>query len=238
MKITAIIPAAGSGERYSKTDNKLLEELNGKPVIVHTLLRISGSEQINSIIVAASEDLLNVLPKTVKEYNIPKIEKIIKGGSSRQESVFLALKAVENQPDIVLIHDGARPLISDEILNKGIKTALSKGSAVCAVKVKDTIKRAGGSNMEITDTLDRDELWQIQTPQIFNYEDLLQAHEKFTGCNFTDDSALMERSGHKVFLYEGSYSNIKITTAEDLLTAKTFINFLPSCNPCVQKLFD
>ncbi len=220
MKITAIIPAAGSGERYSKTDNKLLEELNGKPVIVQTLLKIANSEQINSIIVAASENLLDILPELIKKYQIPKIGKIIKGGASRQESVFLALKAVENEPDLVLIHDGARPLVSEEILNKGIETALTKGSAVCAVKVKDTIKRANSDNMEIIETLNRDELWQIQTPQIFKFKDLLQAHEKFAGCDFTDDSALMERSGHKVFLFEGCYSNLKITTSEDIITAE------------------
>ncbi len=220
MKITAIIPAAGSGERYSKTDNKLLEELNGKPVIVQTLLKIANSGQINSIIVAASAILLNILPELIEKYKIPKIGKIIKGGASRQESVFLALKAVENKPDMVLIHDGARPLVSEEILNKGIETVLTKGSAVCAVKVKDTIKRANSDNMEIIETLNRDELWQIQTPQIFQFKDLLQAHEKFAGCDFTDDSALMERSGHKVFLYEGCYSNFKITTSEDIITAK------------------
>ena len=100
---------------------------------------------------------------------------------------------------------------------------MKNNSAVCAVKVKDTIKRADSESLQIFETLNRSELWQVQTPQIFRFKDLLKAHENFAGNDFTDDAALMEKSGHKVFLYEGSYKNIKITTSEDILTAQALI---------------
>ena len=153
MKITAIIPAAGSSTRY-KGKNKLLENLKGMPVIVHSLKAISSSEEINNIIICSSEDLIPEITNLVKYYNIPKVKAVIKGGSSRQESVFLGLKEIDKdreKPDFVLIHDGARPLISKEIINNAINTTKTEGSAVVAVPVKDTIKKVDSKTKKVID---------------------------------------------------------------------------------------
>ncbi len=226
MKISAIIPAAGSGSRYSKIKHKLLEELKGVPVIVHTLRAISAVDEINEIIVCASEDLLDKIELLVRIYKIPKVKKVILGGETRQKSVFKGLKELETstKPDFVLIHDGARPLISAEIIKDSIAMAVKKGTSIAAVPVKDTIKRINSSTEEIIETLDRQELWNIQTPQVFKFDEILRVHEAFKGANLTDDSALMEKAGYKVFVCMGSYKNIKITTEEDLSSAESFMD--------------
>lgn len=221
MKITAIIPAAGSGTRYSAVKNKLFEDLNGFPVIVHTLKKISAVEEINSIIICTSQGLIDEIKQLVKDHNIPKVEAVILGGETRQESVFLGLKEAQKlSPDFVLIHDGARPLVSAEIIKNSINTTVEKGSAVVAVPAKDTIKRVNPESKEIIETLNRDELWNIQTPQVFRFNLILAAHEKFKGQNFTDDAALLETLKIPVNIVTGTYKNIKITTEEDLKIAR------------------
>lgn len=218
MNITAIIPAAGSGTRYCNKKNKLLEEISGMPVIIHTLKKISASEKINNIIICTSTDLIEEIKKLVKDHNILKVEDIILGGETRQESVFKGLqKAAKHNPDYVLIHDGARPFISEDIINNAINTALEKGSVIVAVPTKDTIKKINPETGQIIETLERNELWNVQTPQIFKFKEILNAHEVFKGQNFTDDAALMEKLNTPVFVVTGSYLNIKITTKEDLL---------------------
>lgn len=236
MKIAAIIPAAGSGTRFGGNKNKLFEELAGIPVIVHTLKKISAVKEINNIIICTSKDLIGEMQQLVREYNISKGENIILGGKTRQESVFLGLKqAVSLNPDYVLIHDGARPLVSEEIIKELIKTAVEKGASIVAVPVKDTIKKVNPETKEIMQTLNRDELWNIQTPQVFRFKEILEAHEKFQGQNFTDDAALLEEmykdefalqaeSVTSINVVEGSYKNIKITTSEDLEIARVLIN--------------
>lgn len=243
MKITAIIPAAGSGTRYSSNKNKLFENLTGMPVIIHTLKKISAVKEINNIIICTSADLIGEMQELIKDHNILKVEKIIPGGKTRQESVYIGLAEAENfLPDYVLIHDAARPLITDEIIRESIKTAVEKGASVVAVPVKDTIKKVNSETKEVIETLKRDELWSIQTPQVFKFKEILEAHEKFKGQNFTDDAALLEemRSGSgsrsgcdeqamqaelvpSINIVEGSYKNIKITTAEDLKIARDLI---------------
>lgn len=209
MKISAIIPASGSGTRYNPGKNKLLEDLNGIPVINRTLQIISEIKEITEIVVCSSLEF--------KGY------KVVPGGKTRQESVFNGLKALDN-PDFVLIHDGARPLITQEIIRNAINQAVAKGSAVVAVPAKDTIKRVNPTSLEVIETFNREELWNIQTPQIFRYNDILKAHKALEGQNYTDDAALMEKTGHKVFITMGSYKNIKITTEEDLGIAKYLLS--------------
>ncbi|MEI8390732.1 MAG: 2-C-methyl-D-erythritol 4-phosphate cytidylyltransferase [bacterium] len=224
MNITAIIAAAGSGTRYSNNKNKLFEDLGGIPVIVHTLKKISAVKKINSIIICTSAGLVGEIEKLVNEYNILKVKKIIPGGKTRQESVFLGLLNLEkSNPDFVLIHDGARPLISEEIIKNSIEIAAEKGAAVVAVPVKDTIKKVNTKTQEIIGTLKRDELWSIQTPQVFKFKEILEAHEVFKGQDFTDDSALLEELKIPVNIVMGSYKNIKITTEEDLKIAGSLI---------------
>jgi 2-C-methyl-D-erythritol 4-phosphate cytidylyltransferase len=223
MKITAIIPAAGTGSRYDRYKNKLLENLDGIPVIVRTLRTISSINSLNNIIICTSEDLLPEITSIVKEYNITAAEVII-GGETRQESVFKGLNAAkEFEPDFILIHDGARPLISKDIIENAIKCASIKGAAIVAVPTKDTIKRVDINTNRIIETINREELWNIQTPQIFKYQDLLDAHNMFENMNLTDDSALIEKANLPAYVVLGSYSNIKITTKEDLLYAEMLL---------------
>lgn len=222
MKITAIIPAAGSGSRYSKDKNKLLENLEGIPVIVRTLQTISDIKEIGKIIICTSSNLTNEIKELVELYKITKIKNIIPGGATRQESVFLGLNSVEADTDFVLIHDAARPLIDKYIVINAIYTSIEKGNIIVAVPAKDTIKRV--SNNKVIDTPDRSELWNVQTPQIFNYKQLLSGHEKFKSESFTDDSLIIEKLGLPVYTVMGSYKNIKITTQEDLKVAEALLN--------------
>lgn len=229
MKISAIIPAAGSGTRFDSEKNKLFEEINGIPVIIHTLKAISSADEVCEIIICTSPDLILEIKNLAALHAIPKIKKIISGGKSRQESVFIGLKSLneDEKPDFVLIHDGARPLVSQEIIKNTIKTAKEKGAAIAAMPVNNTIKRVDNQTSKVIATLNREELWNIQTPQVFEHEKILQAHVKLQNENFTDDSAMMEKLGYEVFVVSGSYKNIKITTKEDMAIAKILIN--PNC---------
>jgi 2-C-methyl-D-erythritol 4-phosphate cytidylyltransferase len=224
MKITAIIPAAGTGSRYSQNKNKLLENLDGLPVLIQTLKVIASVQEIENIIICTAKELIPEINSIIQNFNIEKISKVVSGGKTRQESVFNGLKALsEFNPDFVLIHDGARPLVTGKIIKNAIDYAQNKGNAVVAVPAKDTIKRVNVLTNEIIETLNRDELWNIQTPQIFKYRELFDAHKKFEGMNLTDDSALIEKLDIPAFVVMGSYSNIKITTEEDLLYAEMLL---------------
>lgn len=217
MKISAIIPAAGTGSRYSSKKNKLLEKLGGCPVIIHTLNEISEVDYINEIIICASCELLDEITLLVKKHNVKKIKKIIHGGQTRQESVFNGLCELKQNivPDYFLIHDGARPFVDKKIINDTINTAVEKGAAISAIPVKDTIKKINITKGEVIETINREEIWQVQTPQVFKFSEILEAHNTFKNEIFTDDSALVEKMGFKVFIAQGSYKNIKITTTED-----------------------
>ncbi|MDD3150279.1 MAG: 2-C-methyl-D-erythritol 4-phosphate cytidylyltransferase [Candidatus Gastranaerophilales bacterium] len=216
MKISAIIPAAGSGSRFSQSKNKLLEDINGTPVIIHTLKKFIEIKEINEIVVCTSNDIIDGIKDLLIKNNLTDI-KVILGGKTRQESVFLGLQSCNN-PDIVAIHDGARPLIDISTIKDCIDNAINKGASIVAVPTKDTIKRVD-KNLKITETINRSELWNIQTPQVFRYKEILAAHKKFIDKNKTDDAALAEDAGIKVYITKGSYKNIKITTKEDMQLA-------------------
>ena len=139
--------------------------------------------------------------------------KLIEGGKTRQESVFNALRAADN-PDFVLIHDGARPLVEKEDIKKVIEKTIEKGAAILAVKTVDTVKKVDEDG-EIVETIDRSNLYNVQTPQGFRYDLILEAHKKYEGENFTDDAGMVEKTGGAVFVVEGNYNNFKITTPED-----------------------
>jgi 2-C-methyl-D-erythritol 4-phosphate cytidylyltransferase len=217
MKFYAIIPAAGTGSRYSKDKNKLLEEIFDIPVIIHTLNKIASVTEIEGIIICTSSALIEDIKELVSDYKISKVKAIILGGKERQESVFLGLqKAKEYNPDYVLIHDAARPLVSQEIIENSLNMAVEKGACIVAVPTKDTIKRVSSKTGEVIETVDRSQLWNVQTPQIFKFSQIIEAHERFAGQNFTDDAALLEELNLPVNVCMGSYKNIKITTSEDL----------------------
>lgn len=217
MKLSVIITAGGSSTRYG-SKNKLLEQINGKEVILHSIdafLPLNPHE----IIISASESLEPIICELVKEY---KGIKIVRGGSTRQQSVYNALKAC-NSPDYTAIHDAARPLVKVEDIKKCIKKATETGAAILSVKATDTIKKVD-ENGKIIETPDRNFLWCVQTPQIFDYNLILNAHKQLSTENFSDDAGMLESLGVPVYIVEGSYSNIKITTQTDLSAAQSFIH--------------
>lgn len=218
MKTSLIITAAGSGSRYDKNVNKLLEKISGMSVLERTLKTYIESNLFNEIIICTSIDLLQEIKVLVSNNHSIKV---ILGGKTRQQSVFNGLKECSD-PDFVAICDAARPLTTKEIIIKALNLAKEKGSAICAVPTKDTIRRVD-KNGKITDNINREGLYNIQTPQIFKYKDILEAHTNFQGENATDDSYLFQKAGHDVFISEGSYKNIKITTKEDILLAEILL---------------
>ena len=216
MKLSVIVTAGGTSSRYGNK-NKLLEKIDNKEVILYSIeafLPFNPAE----IIVSSSDSLKPELEKLTK--NIPDI-KIVKGGNTRQASIYNALKVCKN-PDIVAIHDAARPLIKKEDIQKCIEKAIEKKAAIVAVRAVDTIKKVDETG-KITETPDRNTLWAVQTPQIFDYRLIFDAHKKLEGLSFSDDSGMIEYLGYDVYVTEGSYSNIKITTNKDLFIAREII---------------
>ncbi|MDD3593273.1 MAG: 2-C-methyl-D-erythritol 4-phosphate cytidylyltransferase [Candidatus Gastranaerophilales bacterium] len=219
MKASLIITAAGSGSRYDRNLNKLLEKISGISVIERALNVYTETALFDEIIICTSSNFLEEIKSLTSHISH---SKVILGGETRQQSVLNGLKECSS-PDFVAIADAARPLTTKEMIIKALNLAKEKGSAICAVPAKDTIRRVD-KNGRITDNINREGLYNIQTPQIFKYKDILEAHIKFQGENATDDSYLFQKSGHDVFISEGSYQNIKITTKEDILFAEILLN--------------
>lgn len=217
MSLSVIITAGGSSSRYGNK-NKLLELINEKEVILHSIESFLPLNPIE-IIVSASENLEAELVDLVA--HIENL-KIVRGGLTRQASIFNALKVCDN-PDYVAIHDAARPLVLADDIEKCLDKAVECRAAVLAVKAVDTIKRADEFG-KVLETPDRKYLWAVQTPQIFEYKLIYNAHKKLEGLSFSDDSGMVEALGVPVYLVEGSYSNIKITTKKDLYLAQALLN--------------
>lgn len=214
MKFAVVVTAGGSSARYGK--NKLLEKIDNKEVILHSIEAFLPFNP-TQIVVSASKEFEPVLKELLNNNNLSFVQIVI-GGATRQASVYNALKACE-EPDIVAIHDAARPLIKKEDIEKCLNKAIETKAAIVGVKAVDTIKQADNNN-KITATPDRNHLWYVQTPQIFDYKIVMQAHKKFEGQGFSDDAGLVEANGKDVYITEGSYSNIKITTKKDILLAQ------------------
>ena len=219
--ISAIILAGGKGKRMRSAISKQFIDIKGKPIIYYTLKKFSE----NKIIVVLTEDEVKYFKENIlKKYEL-RINKIVIGGKERQDSVYNALKSLKNSStDIVLIHDGARPFISERIINEGIKFAEIYGAAAPGVMPKDTIKVKNEKNFSV-DTPNRANLVSIQTPQVFKFDEILECHEKirYNGEKVTDDTMVVEKYGYSVYLYDGEYTNIKVTTPEDLILAERLI---------------
>lgn len=225
IKVTAIVAAAGKGKRMGESYNKQFIELNGKPIVVHTLEQLERCNQIQNIVLVVGEHEVKFCEdEIVKKFNLEKVSHVIAGGLERSDSVVNGLKKLDQDCDIVLVQDGARPFISQEIINNSIEAALLEGAAVVGVPVKDTIKQVN-DRMEVVYTPERSRLWVIQTPQAFKKEILVKAYSQLSAAGFqaTDDASLVEKLGIKVKVVMGSYDNIKITTPEDLLIAGEII---------------
>ena len=223
--ISAIILAGGKGKRMGSAISKQFIDIKGKPIIYYTLKKFSENKKIDNIIVVLAEDEVKYFKENIlKKYEL-RINKIVIGGKERQDSVYNALKSLKNSStDIVLIHDGARPFISERIINEGIKFAEIYGAAAPGVMPKDTIKVKNEKNFSV-DTPNRANLVSIQTPQVFKFDEILECHEKirYNGEKVTDDTMVVEKYGYSVYLYDGEYTNIKVTTPEDLILAERLI---------------
>ncbi|MFR0018820.1 MAG: 2-C-methyl-D-erythritol 4-phosphate cytidylyltransferase [Paraclostridium sp.] len=212
-----VIVAAGTGSRMKKDINKQFIKLNNKEIVAHTIDRFYNNENIDDIVVVIREDEEEYFNKNIKEkYGFTNI-KVAHGGNERQDSVFNGIKMLKKECDVVLIHDGARPFVTEDIIKRSINKANEYNAIVVGVKVKDTIKVVS-DNGNIVDTPNRSYLWAVQTPQVFKYDIITKAYEDAYNNNYygTDDAMLVERIGYNVKMIEGSYNNIKITTQEDL----------------------
>ena len=227
FKSIALIPAAGMGKRMGASINKQYLQLNGLPIVARTISVFEQSPLIDAIyLVIPAEEIPYCRKHVVEACGFRKIAAIVPGGKERQNSVLNGLNAMRDHvsdDDVVLIHDGVRPLVTENMLFESITTARLHDGALVAVPVKDTIKtvRAG----IVSGTPPRESLWQAQTPQTFRFATILTAHLAAEAAGFcgTDDASLIERSGGKVHIIQGDYRNIKITSPEDLILAEAFL---------------
>lgn len=211
-----VIVAGGSSSRMKGVDKQTVL-LGDMPVPIHSVLPFSRMKEVTEIVIVCREDLIPMMMDWVRDFGVQKVSAIVRGGSSRQQSVLRGIDALSENADYFAIHDGARPFADEELIRRCMQDAMEHGAATAAVPCKDTIKVSDSEGF-ICDTPDRSTLHQTQTPQIFRRDWYLQAAEqaKAEGVDVTDDCQLLERAGRKVHLSMGSYFNIKITTQEDL----------------------
>ena len=221
--ISALILAGGKGKRMQSDVSKQFIIINGKPLLYYTIMRFVQCELIDKIILVLPKEEIDYCKRNILEKYSLNVDRIVEGGKERQDSVCNGLNAIIDitDTDVVLIHDGARAFVSDEIINDGIKYAKLYGAAAPGVIPKDTIKVRDYSSFS-KETLNRDELVAIQTPQVFKLQLIKECHDKIKKDKIvvTDDTMVVETYGHKVFLYKGDYKNIKVTTPEDLVMAE------------------
>jgi 2-C-methyl-D-erythritol 4-phosphate cytidylyltransferase len=227
-QVTAIVLAAGKGLRLKSKISKPLIKIDSKPGIIYCLAALSRHPDIKDIIVVVNSINAGEIIKRIRGYRIKKIKNVVKGGKERRDSVLNGLRAMSLKAELVLIHDGVRPFINKNMITAVINEAARYGAAVTGVPVKATIKKlqAPGSKLQapiIEKTLDRNNLWEIQTPQAFRKDLLVRAYKKYARLSVTDDAALVEKLGVPVRVVRGAYSNIKITTPEDLIIAEAIV---------------
>jgi len=221
-KVCAIVLAAGSGSRMQSDIKKQFIDVDGKPLIYYSISAVASSETVKEIILVTSEDDIIRMQDIIKIFELNKVTKIIVGGKTRQESVYNGLCEISSEYDYVLVHDGARPFVDKNDIENVINDAFEYGAAALGVMVKDTIKRIDSNNFSC-ETLDRKMLTAIQTPQVIKKDLLLKGYECADNKEFTDDTSIVENIGVKVKITLGSYSNIKITTPDDLIYLKDLI---------------
>jgi 2-C-methyl-D-erythritol 4-phosphate cytidylyltransferase len=228
MKTAAIIPAAGSSKRMQNNISKQYLLLDGIPVLARTLGVFQRSPEIDEIfLIVPKRDVEFVRNGIVDRYGMSKVSKILAGGKERQDSVRNGINALGNDHDIVVIHDGVRPFISQELVHTAILEASRAQAVTVGVPVKDTVKSIDRHGI-VAETLNRKHLWLTQTPQAFERDIIRKAYEAAYRDNYygTDDASLVERIGVKVMMIRGSYDNIKITTQDDIMLAEILIRRL------------
>lgn len=220
--VTAIILAAGLGSRMCLGYNKVLHVMD-KPILSYSLEAFERSSCISDVVLVVAERDRSEIDSMLKQGEFSKVKRIVSGGETRQDSSRIGVSTAESA-DIVAVHDGARPFVSQKTIDACLKSAKRYGSGVVAVPAKDTMKRATADGI-VEETIDRSTLWIVQTPQVFRYDILRKAHEKACRDGFvgTDEASLVERLGSEVRLVEGEYENIKVTTPEDLSLAQIIL---------------
>ena len=221
-KVLAVIPAAGIGKRMGGARPKQFFEISSTPIIVFSLIVLNNCDLIDEIIIStASSEIPSCRKDIVERYHLDKVTKVVEGGARRQDSVRLALEAAESNYDFVLIHDAVRPFLTNDLIESVFKAALKTGAATAAVPVKETVKMVTKEGL-VEKTLDRKFLRLIQTPQIFDFNAIFDAHQIALNNDWddvTDDAGMLERLGHPVEIVPGDERNIKITTPYDLQLA-------------------
>ncbi|MCM3768179.1 2-C-methyl-D-erythritol 4-phosphate cytidylyltransferase [Neobacillus niacini] len=222
MTYQVILPAAGQGKRMGAGRNKLFLELNGVPVLIHTLKVFEDDEACQGMILAVHPQDESEFKALLKEYKISKVIGFAAGGKERQHSIFNALKTIGSD-GIILVHDAARPFIKKAQIHRLFETAMETGAAIVGVPAKDTMKKVDAGT--VVETVERSSLWAVQTPQAFRISLLRYAYEQAERDHYlgTDDASLVERLGHPVAIVEGDYDNIKLTTPEDLFFAEAIL---------------
>ncbi|NMB20956.1 MAG: 2-C-methyl-D-erythritol 4-phosphate cytidylyltransferase [Firmicutes bacterium] len=216
MTVGVVIAAAGTGTRMGRKENKVLLPLGGRSVLSHSLACFDSIDEVSQVVVVTNAQDQEAITELVARDVVHKQAKVVLGGAERQDSVYLGLKALPQDTKWVMIHDGARPFVTKELVMRALAACREHLAVGVAVRVKDTIKQVRDGL--VIDTPDRSQLWAMQTPQVFSFPLILQAHEwaKSEGVLATDDCALIEAMGSPVHVVEGDYANIKITTPEDL----------------------
>ena len=222
-RCAALVAAAGSSSRMGGI-NKLLEPLDGIPVLVRTLTALERAQRVDSIVIATREEDLITVSQLCKTYGITKCKKVIRGGEDREHSVLLAALEAEPDTELLAVQDGARPLVSPALIDRGIEAAQRCGAAAPAIPVKDTIKTVR-EDEAVEETLERSRLRAVQTPQVFEASLLKAALQAALeeGAVLTDDCSAVERLGKVVYLIEGEETNLKITTPTDLVLAEALL---------------
>ena len=219
-RVGAVVVAAGASQRMQGVD-KIFYPLDGMPLIWHSISSLLAHPSISDIVLVTSKGNITRAEDLVASESSAGNVTVREGGERRQDSVLLGLDNLDGC-ELVVVHDGARPFISSELLDRGISGALQDGAAIAAVPVKDTIKMSDSEDM-VTRTIPRDGLWTVQTPQVFKTSLLKEAHHQVSEM-VTDDASMVEAIGHPVRLFLGSYYNIKVTTPEDLTIANAIVN--------------
>jgi len=222
VQYEVVLPAAGSGKRMGAGQNKLFLELLGKPILIHTLEVFEQDRNCTGIWLAVKPEERALIQEMLVNYGISKVKGLPDGGAERQHSVHSCMKEME-QVDIVLVHDAARPFITHNIIANLVQSAHDFGAAIAGVRAKDTMKKVRDGVIE--ETVDRESLWMIQTPQAFRFDLIVEAEDVAEKVGFlgTDEAMLVERLGYAVHIVESTYENVKMTTKEDLLFGEAIL---------------
>jgi 2-C-methyl-D-erythritol 4-phosphate cytidylyltransferase len=228
----AIITAAGKGTRLKSDISKQFLNIYNKPILAHTLSIFEKTPEVDAIYVSVPKDYQESCRKDIVEkYGFSKVKKLVIGGKNRQASVFNAISSIPEDTNIVLIHDGVRPIVTTDEVNATIKRLVNDNrkdpevkGVILAAPAKETVKKISGHTID--STIPRESVWHAQTPQTFFYREIIEAHKRAAEEDYigTDDASLIERMGWKVNVVRGRHENIKITTPIDLFLAEFFIN--------------